>query len=355
VEKSFVAGGACQSCKPWQQVHLASIQAGGSRCEDICPMGSVFADPNAPAGTPKVSASSPGAPQSAGQLMIPGQGSSAKPGQPGNVAATSSGIGLGGSGGGGKKAPTALPGSGGGGSAGEKLSGKAALPPMCVPCGRNEYVENNQCHDCGSKAVVNVAARTCIPCAQGQVAKSMTVPMIKPDSASTESPGFQTVLTCAADCSKVGGTRTARPSTNYITDPNDKNHCIPCKVGSKPNDTHSECLVVAARSTSPEKETFTAKSVPALPPDPSDRRKKANDTVKATTAKIKLKDEPKGTIAKINCPPGRHPNPRGTGCLPDLDTSDFGIGSRPGPGGGLRTGGGAAPGGSFGIMVPRGR
>lgn len=72
-DKSYVAGGACHSCKPWQQVHSAKFNEGGSRCEDICPVGSVLYDPNAPA---SVSLQSPGAPSVTTGPIIPGQGAS---------------------------------------------------------------------------------------------------------------------------------------------------------------------------------------------------------------------------------------------------------------------------------------
>ena len=209
-------------------------------------------------------------------------------------------------------APTAVTGPGGGGSTGDKLSGKPVLVPMCIPCGQNEYVENNECHGCGPKAVVSLAARTCIPCQQGQVAKLMAG-----------------ALTCAADCSKVGGGGNVRPSTHYITDPKNKTQCMACSAGSRANATHTECL---------------KKSAPVAALDEGRKAKPKDLTPK--------KNLPEGRVVKINCPPGLHPNSRGTGCLPDLDTSEFGTGSRPGPGGGSRAGGGVTPGGSFGISVP---
>jgi hypothetical protein len=291
------SNGKCAPCKSWQTASL-------NRCHNICPNG-VYYDPNAPV-TPTVSLQSSAGPQAATGAGIPGQGT---PGSsaPDNIVAIP----------GGAKIP---PGKGGAilapgvpGAAKPPPGVKLSLQPMCIPCGQNAYVENNQCHDCGPAGVVNVAKQTCTPCAEGQVAKLLAG-----------------ALTCAADCSKVAvaGKRTDIISVNYITDPGNKNRCIECKPGSKPNDAHTTCVVVA-RSLPADKQPHTAKSVPALPP-------------KKTTTRETVK----GTIAKIQCPPRTHPNPRGTGCVPDLDMQDSG-----GAGSGPRTGG--TPGGGFhGIAVP---
>jgi hypothetical protein len=57
------------------------------------------------------------------------------------------------------------------------------------------------------------------------------------------------------------------------------------------------------------------------------------------------KDKPKGTVARISCPPRMRPNPRGTGCVPALNMPGIsGVGSA------RRLGG--TPGRFPGIAVP---
>jgi hypothetical protein len=287
-----VQNGKCQTCKPWQKT-------AGGQCQDICPNG-VFNDPNAP---PPAGQLASGGPQAAQPMTgVPGQGGPSEPGAGSMVAAPSAtslpspGAGAPG----GTLVATPTPGLPGGAPLGEAV---VATPLLlaCIPCGANEYAANNQCHSCGPKAVVNVAARTCTPCAGQQVAKSIGG-----------------ALTCAADCSKVGGRGKARPSTNYITDPKNKARCIACPKGFKPNDAHTSCFATTSIGLQPKK-PFTATGVPILPSDSTDKRKKT-----------KGKDRPKGTVVKISCPPRMHPNPSGTGCLPDIDMPDFGgIGSGP--------------------------
>jgi hypothetical protein len=315
--------GECATCKRWQTSTL-------NRCNDICPNG-VYYDPNAPT-TPTVSFKPSGAPQAATAVGLPGQGPPGRADR-GNVTAIPGGASVPSRGGAGGAilAPGVGRGvPGGGGPPGEKL----VLHPMCIPCGQNEYIKNNQCHGCGPKAVVNVAAHTCTPCARGQVAKLMAG-----------------VLTCAADCSKVAvaGRRSDAVSTNYITDPNDKNRCMVCKQGSKPNATHTACIVVA-RST-PEKKSFTAREAPVLSPDPIERRPRPTrkDNPRGSVAKPLTANEPRGTAVRVQCPPRMHPNPRGAGCVPDLGGPRFGgVPSGPRPGGILSR----TPGGFRGTMVP---
>jgi hypothetical protein len=310
-EGGGLQNGKCAPCKHWQTAAL-------NRCHNICPNG-VYYDPNAPV-TPTVSLQSSPGPLSATGASIPGQGTSGSPGF-GNIVAIPGGAKAPPGKGGATLAPgvAGLPGAGGAKPPpGEKLS----LQPMCIPCGSNEYVQNNQCHNCGPAAILNKAKQACTPCAEGHVAKLMAG-----------------ALTCAADCSKVvvAGKQSDTMSANYITNPDDKNRCIACKRGTQPNAAHTACIVFA-RST-PEKESFTAKSVPAKTP--------TKETPKGTVAKIKATDEPKGAALKSQCPPRTHPNPRGTGCVPDLDMPEFGGGSSAPRSGGTR----GTPGG-FGIMVP---
>jgi hypothetical protein len=279
-EKSLVANGACQTCKPWQKVHLASVQDGGSQCQDICPNG-VYVGPGAPSSGQKVSAGSPPvqAITSAPAQGVPAQGGPGGSGAGGVVAAPSA---------------TSLP-SPGGGAPGGTLVATPNLGLTCLPCGANEYVQNNQCHSCGPKAVVSsnmlanpfLAGGTCTPCSGRQVAKLI-------DGA----------MTCAAECSKVGGGGKARPSTNFITDPKNPSRCIACAAGMKPNDTRTACLGKAALSSKPVLTTPGADTV----------RKKKGSRDKAAR---------KATSVKLICPPRTHPNASGTGCVPDLDMPGF--------------------------------
>lgn len=273
-ENSLVAGGLCYTCKPWQKVHLASIQAGGSTCNDICPNG-VLVDPNAP---PALSLKS-GAPQS---VKATAPGASGQGGSGGNVSAKPS-------------APSR-------GTSGDQLVATPTLVPMCVPCGVNEYAKDNKCHDCGPKAVANsmlaakpgMASSRCVPCQGRQVAKLISG-----------------VMTCAADCSSVGGSAKGRASANHIVDPKDTARCIACPKGSVPNDAHTACVTTASLPHSPG----TLKLAPNQPGRVPGKRK------------IETKG---GAVGKVpSCPPRMHPNPSGTGCLPDVDMPGMAPGSGP--------------------------
>ena len=309
-ENKFVANGACQSCKSWQQVKVGILPFTNSRCENSCPAGSILVDPNAPA-----SASISSGPQSVKAVAPVGSGGSANagggsqtakaittlPGQGAKDLAVAS------------PSVSAAPGAGAGAPkatapdgltseppSGQTISAKPVMAPMCVPCGQNEYVDNNQCHSCGPKAVVNkpsiavsapptpgVMVSACTPCSGRQVAKLIDGAMV-----------------CAADCSSVGGGGKSRPSTNFITDPKNPSRCIACAAGMKPNDTRTACLGKAALSSKPVLTTPGADTV----------RKKKGSRDKAAR---------KATSVKLICPPRTHPNASGTGCVPDLDMPGF--------------------------------
>lgn len=277
-EKSYVADGACKSCKPWQQPHLASVQSGGSSCADICQNG-VLVDPNAPAPSGKQQAKlTNGLRSTKLSTMVPGQGSkgTAQIGPAIDAAKVS-----------------ATPNSAGGGSPGQTMSAKPVMVPMCLPCGPNEYADNNQCHSCGPKAVANIAARTCTACGGQQVAKIINGAMA-----------------CAADCSKVGGGKQ-RPSSNYITDPKNPSQCLACAAGTRPNAAHTACLGMPALSSKP---VLTQPGGAA-----GDKQQRSAGS-------------PTATSVKLVCPPRMHPNPSGSGCVPDLDMPGLGDGGSVAPG-----------------------
>jgi hypothetical protein len=204
----------------------------------------------------------------------------------------------------------------------------------------NEISQNNQCLSCGPKAIAaNMAADNnlifkCMPC-QGRLIAQL----------------IGGVMTCAADCSSVGGSGKGRTSSNYITDPKDLARCIPCKYGSKPNDSHTACITTVSLDALP-KGPATSTREPASLTGKTKRTTKggAGSVVKVTPGPpnkgegsvVKQNPGPptigrqKGkagaSAVKRDCPPRMHTNPSGTACVPDLDMpgiTDTGS-SRPG-------------------------
>jgi hypothetical protein len=305
-DNAFVARGQCKSCGPWQKVSYStagihSLSIG--HCTDICPNG-VLAIPNAPPSGPSRQSFKPpgGSPQKA-ITSLPGQGR-----QTGAPAGSANEV---------AKASGPAGGSGGAAAGGGNLAAPAKVPPLCFPCGPNEYSANNRCHDCGDKAVANIAARSCTSCAPGQIVKTIG-----------GAPA------CAADCSKVDvgkklDSKRHILSTNYITDPKDLSQCVPCAKGTRPNATHTACLF-RGRLSLPQSSL------------PRQKKKRAKAVSKRTPPKISPGPPDVGKrTAKISCGPRSHPNRSGTGCVPDLDIpglGESGVGA-PLPGGGGPRGG----------------
>jgi hypothetical protein len=293
-KNSYVANGACLTCKSWQKANLAQVRHGGSRCEDICPNGIYLPARHLDAGSgPEEVRTLTGPPGKKGKDP---SASLAKQRGPLPAEATSPAgvpIPLG-------TSPTATP---------------ALVRQDCAPCGGNSYAANNKCHSCGNDAIADTFARTCRKCDKHQVAK-----LIKG------------AWMCAADCTGVRFARDATKYTNFIADPDDRTKCIPCPRGSKPNAEHTACAVSASVSVQPAPEVDTTE--PSLPPTgrpvlplaggrPS-KREKAKDVPRR-------KDILKGKTVRVVCPPGTHKNPRGDGCLPNARPPDFGkiIGVKP--------------------------
>jgi hypothetical protein len=279
-EKAFPRGWLCDSCKPWQNVLRIPTKFGGTRCEDIC-LNGVYQ----PAVLPQVHGPGELVYGVAGPPEKKGQKTAAPTGPPVSVAKQVGAVGQ-------TPRPSDRPSS--------SLTGTVALAKQdCVPCEDNSVALNNQCHPCGTDAVADLAARTCNKCDKGQVAKHIGGAWL-----------------CAADCSTFGRKEdlrtSARYSSNYVNDPKDSAHCVPCTKG-RPNAAHTDCVVTASIPQGPP--TVTEVPIPVPVPVPGGVRCPSGWHKDLRSGACVVNPPPTMARARLVCRGGQVPNPTGTACI----------------------------------------